>query len=91
MERSEFKDFESKNEWYMRILIAENKLTLARGLKFLLEKNKYTVDLVANGADALTFFGDWRTMRVEGAALSDYILKRERNLSSWISFSFLCI
>lgn len=40
----------------MRILFAENEATLAKTLKFLLEKNKYTVDWVQNGKDALEFF-----------------------------------
>lgn len=30
----------------MRILIAEDEAELAKGLKFLLEKNKFTVDVV---------------------------------------------
>jgi len=42
----------------MRILIAEDEVELARGLKFLLEKNKFTVDIVHNGADALDYFHD---------------------------------
>jgi len=40
----------------MRILIAEDEVELARGLKFLLEKNKYTVDVVHDGAAALDSF-----------------------------------
>lgn len=40
----------------MRILIAEDEAELAKGLKFLLEKNKFTVDIVNNGAEALTYF-----------------------------------
>lgn len=40
----------------MRILIAEDEMELAKGLKFLLEKNKFTVDIVNNGAEALTYF-----------------------------------
>ncbi len=40
----------------MRILIAEDEVELAKGLKFLLEKNKYTVDTVYDGADALAYF-----------------------------------
>lgn len=40
----------------MRILIAEDETELAKGLKFLLEKNKFTVDVVNNGAEALTYF-----------------------------------
>lgn len=40
----------------MRILIAEDEVELAKGLKFLLEKNKFTVDAVYDGADALAYF-----------------------------------
>ncbi len=40
----------------MRILIAEDEVGLARGLKFLLEKNNYTVDIVQTGLDALYYF-----------------------------------
>lgn len=39
----------------MRILIAEDELTIARALKVMLEKNKYTVDVVYNGTDALDY------------------------------------
>ena len=41
----------------MRILIAEDEAELAKGLKFLLEKNKFTVDAVYDGAEALEYFG----------------------------------
>lgn len=41
----------------MRILIAEDEAELAKGLKFLLEKNKFTVDVVYDGAEALAYFG----------------------------------
>lgn len=41
----------------MRILIAEDERELARGLKYLLEKNKFTVDIVHDGEDALAHFG----------------------------------
>ena len=40
----------------MRILLAEDEAGIARALKVMLEKNKYTVDMVDmvhNGADAL--------------------------------------
>ena len=37
----------------MRILIAEDEVTIARVLKVMLEKNKYAVDMVHNGSDAL--------------------------------------
>ena len=37
----------------MKILLAEDEESIARALKLMLEKNKYTVDLVFNGTDAL--------------------------------------
>ena len=40
----------------MRILIAEDEAELAKGLKFLLEKHKFSVDAVHNGRDALDYF-----------------------------------
>ncbi|MDE5939017.1 MAG: response regulator transcription factor [Lachnospiraceae bacterium] len=40
----------------MRILIAEDEVELAKGLKFLLEKNKFTVDVAYDGAAALEHF-----------------------------------
>lgn len=40
----------------MRILIAEDEVELAKALQFLLEKNKFSVDIVHNGADALDSF-----------------------------------
>ncbi len=39
----------------MRILIAEDELSIAKALKVILERNKYAVDIVANGIDALDF------------------------------------
>lgn len=42
----------------MRVLIAEDETELARGLKFLLEKNKFTVDVAHDGGEALTYFRD---------------------------------
>lgn len=39
----------------MRILIAEDEAELAKGLKFLLEKNMFTVDMVHDGAEALAY------------------------------------
>lgn len=41
----------------MRILIAEDEQELAKGLKFLLEKSKFTVDIAFDGAEALEYFG----------------------------------
>lgn len=40
----------------MRILIAEDEVELAKGLKFLLEKNKFSVDIVHDGAEAMDCF-----------------------------------
>lgn len=42
----------------MRVLLAEDEVELARALKFLLEKNKFTVDIVHDGAQALDSFHD---------------------------------
>lgn len=39
----------------MRLLLAEDELSLARALKKLLEKNYYAVDAVHDGADALQY------------------------------------
>lgn len=39
----------------MRILIAEDEVEIARALKFLLKKNKFTVDIVHNGNDAWNY------------------------------------
>ena len=39
----------------MRILIAEDEVTIARALKVMLEKSKYTVDMVHSGSDALDY------------------------------------
>lgn len=39
----------------MKILIAEDEITIAKALKVMLEKNKYSVDMVHNGVDALDY------------------------------------
>lgn len=39
----------------MRILIAEDEVSIARALKVMLEKNKYSVDAVHTGTDALDY------------------------------------
>ena len=39
----------------MRILIAEDEISIARALKVMLEKQKYAVDLVHNGLDAVDY------------------------------------
>mgnify|MGYP002509544432 CR=1 FL=1 len=40
----------------MRILIAEDEVQLAKGLKYLLEKSKFSVDIVHDGIAALDYF-----------------------------------
>lgn len=39
----------------MRLLIAEDEAEIAKALKIILEKNKYTVDVVHNGSGALDY------------------------------------
>lgn len=39
----------------MRILIAEDEISIAKALKLVLEKNKYAVDMVHNGTDAYNY------------------------------------
>ena len=39
----------------MRILLAEDEVTIARALKVMLEKNRFAVDMVHNGNDALDY------------------------------------
>ena len=39
----------------MRILIAEDEVEIAKALKVILEKNKYSVDIVHNGLDAYDY------------------------------------
>ena len=40
----------------MHLLLAEDEESLARGLRHLLEKSKYSVDIVFNGLDAWDYF-----------------------------------
>lgn len=42
----------------MRILIAEDEISIARALKVILEKNKFTVDVVHDGITALDYITD---------------------------------
>lgn len=44
-----------RGEIRMRILIAEDEVSIAKALKVMLEKNKYTVDMVHSGTDALDY------------------------------------
>ncbi|MCI5900948.1 MAG: response regulator transcription factor [Blautia sp.] len=39
----------------MRVLIAEDEVEIAKALKMLLERNKFSVDIVHNGADAWSY------------------------------------
>jgi len=45
----------------MRLLLAEDEVSLSRAITVILEKNNYTVDAVYNGADALSYLegGDY--------------------------------
>jgi len=43
----------------MRVLIAEDEVSIAKALKLMLEKNKYTVDMVHSGTDALEYITDF--------------------------------
>ena len=47
---------EKEKQRIMRILIAEDEMSLARGLQYLLERNKFSVDVVYRGDDALDYF-----------------------------------
>ncbi len=40
----------------MRILIAEDEKEIAKGLKFILEKQKFSVDIAGDGEEAMDFF-----------------------------------
>ena len=42
----------------MRVLIAEDEVATAKALKLLLEKSKYSVDIVHNGNDAWDYVSD---------------------------------
>ncbi len=42
----------------MRVLIAEDEQAIAKALKALLERNKYSVDMVHDGSDALEYILD---------------------------------
>ncbi len=68
----------------MRILLAEDEPSLARALKVILEKNNYSVDTVANGADALDYASlggydamilDWMMPKMDGVT----VLKKLRS------------
>lgn len=82
----------------MRILIAEDEVTIARVLKVMLEKNKYAVDMVHNGSEALDNLTEDQTAALEvlastegvpaAAAQADYdrkVAARETLLASGLS------
>lgn len=50
----------------MRILIAEDEVSIAKALKLVLEKNKYAVDMVHNGTDAYNYI---TTVKYDAAVL----------------------
>ncbi len=43
----------------MRILIAEDEVSIAKALEVMLHKNKYAVDIVYNGLDALDYIAQY--------------------------------
>ncbi|MGN1406491.1 MAG: response regulator transcription factor [Erysipelotrichaceae bacterium] len=43
----------------MKILIAEDETQIARGLKYILEKNKYTVDIAPDGQQAVYYLENY--------------------------------
>ena len=63
----------------MRILIAEDEVTIARVLKVMLEKNKYAVDMVHNGSDALDYIQMQSIRQLHGRpACTDPHQRRQR-------------
>lgn len=60
----------------MRVLIAEDEIELAKGLKFLLEKNKFSVDVVHDGAAALDCLHD----TVYDVAVLDIMMPKKNGL-----------
>ena len=73
----------------MRILLAEDEVSLARALSVILEKNNYSVDVVHNGADALDFVMlgeydalilDWMMPKMDGIT----VLKKLRSAGNRI-------
>ncbi len=42
----------------MRILIAEDEISIAKALKLMLVRSKYTVDVVYNGSDAYDYISE---------------------------------
>lgn len=54
----------------MRILIAEDEVSIAKALKVMLERNKYVVDAVNNGTDAV----DYACTNVYDALIMDIMM-----------------
>ena len=54
----------------MRILIAEDEVSIAKALKVMLERNKYVVDAVYNGTDAV----DYACTNVYDALIMDIMM-----------------
>lgn len=61
----------------MRILIAEDEVTIARVLKVMLEKNKYAVDMVHNGSDALDY--------IQAVGYDALVLDMKAAISIWLA------
>lgn len=63
----------------MRVLIAEDEVELAKALKFLLEKNKFTVDMVHDGTEALA------RIRKSGAAVPVLMLTAKAEIEDRVA------
>ena len=61
----------------MRILIAEDEVTIARVLKVMLEKNIYAVDMVYNGSDALDY--------IQAVGYDALVLDMKAAISIWLA------
>ncbi len=77
----------------MCILTAEDEVELAKGLKFLLEKNKFSVDIVHDGADAMDCFHyteydvivlDIMMPKINGLEVLCHIRKRKSSVPVWL-------
>ena len=76
----------------MRILIAEDETTIARALKVLLEKNKFSVDTVSNGTDALDYIRSsaydalvLKTARAEGVTTPALFLTAKAEIADRVA------
>lgn len=78
----------------MRILIAEDEVSIAKALKVVLEKNKYTVDMVHNGIDAFDYISgkqyDTIVLDIMMPGMDGMeVLKKSRNMGNTTPVLFL--